>query len=140
MALCEANIHCFVRVLQGVSTWQSDIVKSVVWAKRLYEKDFGYSDLPIFDPETIDTEAQKAGAKRLTIYDDNTGCIEWSRNPVDYSRSKHVDVRYHYVRAKVRDGTIKLVHRDTDGQLAGVLTKYLAHDRFRMLRDCMLGA
>ena len=43
------------------------------------------------------------------IYEDNSGC-EWSKNPVDHQRAKHIDLRYHYVRAKVREGEVKLVY------------------------------
>jgi hypothetical protein len=115
-----------------------DAVKSVVWARRLFE-EFGYDDLGVFDPGDPMTEEERLGHKPTVVFEDNAGCIEWSRNPVQHQRSKHVDLRYHWVRAKVKDGAVKLVHCPTEIMVADLLTKYLAAPRFAMLRDMMVG-
>ena len=115
-----------------------DLVKSLVWARRLLS-EFGYDDLGIFDPHAVKTEEELEGANPSVVYEDNTGCIEWSRNPVDHQRSKHIDLRYHYVRAKVKDGDVKLVYCPTEDMVADLLTKYLAAPRFVRLRDMMVG-
>ena len=60
-------------------------------------------------------------------------------NPVQHQRAKHIDLQYHFVRAKVRDGDVKLVYRDTEHMAADLLTKCLASERFQMLRDMMVG-
>ena len=115
-----------------------DLVKSLVWARRLLS-EFGYDDLGIFDPHAVKTEEELEGANPSVVYEDNTGCIEWSRNPVDHQRSKHIDLRYHYVLAKVKDGDLKLVYCPTEDMVADLLTKYLAAPRFVRLRDMMVG-
>ena len=61
-----------------------------------------------------------------------------STDPVDHQRAKHIDLRYHYVRAKVKDGDIKLVYCETEEMMADLLTKYLSAPRFAYLRDKML--
>ena len=112
--------------------------QSMVWGRRLF-RQFGYEDLGIFDGSVAATEQEMEGHRPAVIYEDNTGCIEWSKNPVDHQRAKHIDLKYHYVRAKVRDGEVKLVHCPTDEMMADLLTKYLAAPRFAYLRDKMLG-
>ena len=115
----------------------SSCTQSVVWASRLF-KEFGYEDLGIFGSSEAATEQEMEGHRPVVIYEDNSGCIEWSKNPVDHQRAKHIDLRYHYVRAKVRAGEVKLVHCPTDEMMADLLTKYLSAPRFAYLRDKML--
>ena len=62
---------------------------------------------------------------------------QWLVSTVDHQRAKHIDLKYHYVRAKVRSGDIKLVHCETEEMMADLLTKYLAAPRFAYLRDKM---
>ena len=116
----------------------SSCAQSAVWGARLF-RQFGYEDLGVFGSSKTATEQEMEGHRPVVIYEDNTGCIQWSKNPVDHQRAKHIDLRYHYIRAKVRDGDIKLVHCDTDEMMADLLTKYLATARFTYLRDKMLG-
>ena len=111
--------------------------QSVVWGARLF-RQFGYEDLGIFSSGEAATEQEIEGHNPVVIYEDNTGCIHWSKNPVDHQRAKHIDLKYHYVRAKVRSGDIKLVHCETEEMMADLLTKYLAAPRFAYLRDKML--
>ena len=115
----------------------ANLTQSVVWARRLFT-DFGYEDLSIFDPTAAPTEQEMEGALPTVVYEDNTGCIEWSKNPVDHARAKHIDLKYHFIRAKVKDGDIKLVYCPTEEMMADILTKYLASPRFVYLRDKML--
>ena len=75
------------------------------------------------------------------IFEDNTGCIQWSKNPVDHQKSKHVDLKYHFVRAKVKEGEAKLVFCPTEEMMADILTKAtLTATRFAYLRDKMVFA
>ncbi len=46
--------------------------------------------------------------------EDNQGAIELSRNPKFYSRNKHIDVAYHFVREKVNDKSINVKYCSTD--------------------------
>jgi hypothetical protein len=67
------------------------------------------------------------------IHEDNQGCIALAKNPHDHSRTKHIDICYHYTREKVNDGTIKLSYCRTDIMIADVLTKPLPAVRFKEL-------
>ena len=57
-----------------------------------------------------------------TIYEDNEGCINLSKNPQEFKRTRHVQVKYHFIRSHVKSGNVKLVYCDTKDQLADFLT------------------
>nr|GFC23563.1 retrovirus-related Pol polyprotein from transposon TNT 1-94 [Tanacetum cinerariifolium] len=59
--------------------------------------------------------------------------IAISCNPVQHSRTKHIIVRYHFIKEHVEKGTIELYFVKTDYQLADIFTKSLPTDRFNYL-------
>ena len=75
--------------------------------------------------------------KAITIHEDNQGAIAVSKNPEHHSRMKHVDVRYHYVRERVNDGSIKIDYLQTSKMVADALTKPLPREKFQWCRDAM---
>lgn len=69
------------------------------------------------------------------LMEDNQACIAFSTGAGDHNRTKHIEVRYHFVRDKVAKGEVKLIHVSTEHQLADLLTKPLdkiKHERLRM--------
>nr|GEX83951.1 copia protein [Tanacetum cinerariifolium] len=76
--------------------------------------------------------------KKIPIYYDSKSAIAISRNPVQHSRTKHITVRYHFIKEHVEKGTIELYFVKTDYQLADIFTKALPADRFNYL-VCRLG-
>nr|GEU40853.1 retrovirus-related Pol polyprotein from transposon TNT 1-94 [Tanacetum cinerariifolium] len=56
-----------------------------------------------------------------------------SYNPVQHSRTKHIDVRYNFIKEKVEKGIIELFFVGTEYQLADLFTKALSEDRFKYL-------
>ena len=70
-----------------------------------------------------------------TIYCDNSSAIKLSRNPVLHGRSKHIDVRFHFLRELTRDGIVELVHCSTQEQGSDIMTKPLKLEVFLKLRD-----
>jgi hypothetical protein len=77
--------------------------------------------------------------RSTTIYEDNQSCIAMANNPVNHARTKHINIRYHYVREKVRDGTIKLEYLPTAEQVADMLTKGLPKTRLSIIRNLVMG-
>nr|GEX35188.1 retrovirus-related Pol polyprotein from transposon TNT 1-94 [Tanacetum cinerariifolium] len=63
----------------------------------------------------------------------STSAIAISCNPVQHSRTKHLAVRYHFIKEHVKKGTIELYFVKTDYQLAYLFTKALPVDRFNYL-------
>jgi hypothetical protein len=65
---------------------------------------------------------------------DSTGAISVAKNPMLHSRTKHIEVRYHFLRDNVEKGNIDLIHVPTEKQLADILTKVLDQATFARLR------
>ncbi|GJU84306.1 hypothetical protein Tco_1291852, partial [Tanacetum coccineum] len=70
---------------------------------------------------------------KILIYCDSKSAIAISCNPVQHLRTKHIVVRYHFIKEHVEKGTIELYFVKTDYQLADLFTKALQVDRFNYL-------
>ena len=66
---------------------------------------------------------------------DNQSCIKMTENSVFHDKSKHIEIRYFYIRDMVQKGAIKLHYVSTDEQVADVLTKPLSQVKFEYFRD-----
>ena len=77
----------------------------------------------------------KATPKTPTIIrEDNQGAIAIVKNPISHARTKHIDIKFHYVREAIHDGTIELVYCPTQQMTADMLTKPLPRCHFETLR------
>ncbi|GKC14902.1 hypothetical protein Tco_1011684, partial [Tanacetum coccineum] len=70
---------------------------------------------------------------KIPIYCDSKSAIAISCNPVQHSRTKHINIRYHFIKEHVEKGTIELYFVGTEYQLADLLTKALPKERFEFL-------
>jgi hypothetical protein len=64
----------------------------------------------------------------------STSAISIAKNPVLHSRTKHIEVMYHFLRDNVEKGNIDLIHVPTEKQLVDILTKALDQATFARLR------
>ena len=69
------------------------------------------------------------------VHCDNQSGIKLSKNPVFHDRSKHIDIRYHFLRDCVQRGTIRLKYIQTDEQVADNFTKTLCRHSYVKFRD-----
>mmetsp|Transcript_5076 Transcript_5076/g.15008 ORF Transcript_5076/g.15008 Transcript_5076/m.15008 type:complete len:219 (-) Transcript_5076:79-735(-) len=67
------------------------------------------------------------------VREDNTGAINWANDPVNHTRSKHVDIRYHKIRERVEHKVLKLHKIDTANDLSDPFTRALTRDTFQRL-------
>ena len=70
------------------------------------------------------------------LMEDNQGAIAIAKNPMAHARTKHIDIRYHYVREAVQE-VIKLQYCPTAQMIADLLTKPLPRGQFEILRLAM---
>ena len=70
----------------------------------------------------------------MTLYCGNLSAINISKNPIQHSRTKHIDIRHHFIRDLVEDKVIALEHVATELQLADIFTKALDTNQFENLR------
>nr|GFB31434.1 retrovirus-related Pol polyprotein from transposon TNT 1-94 [Tanacetum cinerariifolium] len=67
------------------------------------------------------------------MYCDSKAAIAISCNPIQHSRTKHIDVRYYFIKEKVEKGIVELFFVGTEYQLADLFTKALPVKRFKYL-------
>ena len=93
--------------------------QAVVWFRRL-----------LHGVDQVQTDA-------TVVYEDNQGAMSLSKNPKDHSRTKHIDVKYHYVRESVENDIIGVVYCPTAEMTADTLTKGLSKPKFEKFREAM---
>ncbi|GKA44697.1 hypothetical protein Tco_0737493 [Tanacetum coccineum] len=71
--------------------------------------------------------------ENVLIFCDNTSSIAISNNPVLHSRTKHIDIKYHFIRDHILKGDIELHFIPTQYQLADIFTKPLDEPTFKRL-------
>nr|GEW95964.1 retrovirus-related Pol polyprotein from transposon TNT 1-94 [Tanacetum cinerariifolium] len=90
----------------------SAICAQVMWMRtQLQDYGFNYNKIP--------------------LYCDSQSTIAISCNPVQYSRTKHIHTRYHFIKEQVENGITELYFVRTKYQLADMFTKALSEDRFK---------
>ncbi|GAA0164083.1 hypothetical protein LIER_19802 [Lithospermum erythrorhizon] len=73
----------------------------------------------------------------MTLYCDNISAISISKNPVQHNKTKHIDIRHHFIRELVEDKVIKLEHISTKRQMANIFIKRLDVNQFEYLRTAL---
>ena len=94
--------------------------KEVIWFRRLLA-ELGHPQL-----------------SPTVIMEDNKAAISFSLNQTCHERSKHIDIRAHWLRQMVFDESVVLHHCATDVQVADLMTKHLRRPQFEVYRDNML--
>ncbi|GKD76051.1 hypothetical protein Tco_1334333 [Tanacetum coccineum] len=69
----------------------------------------------------------------IPLYYDNKSAIALCCNNVQHSRSKHIDIRHHFIREQVENGVVEFYFVTTDYQLTNIFTKALPRERFEFL-------
>jgi hypothetical protein len=62
---------------------------------------------------------------KVPLLCDNESAIRLTDNPIEHSRTKHIDIRHHFLRDHQQKGDIDIYHISTENQLAGIFTKLL---------------
>ncbi|GJZ10671.1 hypothetical protein Tco_0545430 [Tanacetum coccineum] len=70
---------------------------------------------------------------KIPLYCDNKSAIALCYNNVQHSRAKHINVRYHFIKEQVENGTVELYFVRTEYELADIFTKSLSRERFNFL-------
>lgn len=83
---------------------------------------------------------EEIGAKQeegTTLFCDNSSTIKLSKNPVLHGKSKHIHIRYHFLRELVNDGVIEVEYCSTQDQFSDIMTKAVKLETFEKLRKKM---
>ena len=90
--------------------------QEITWLRRIVE------ELQLKQPEAI------------TLYEDNAGCIQTAKNPIFHARTKHFDIKLHYIRQQIHEGRIALHYIESKEQLADIMTKQINRQQFEHIR------
>ena len=69
--------------------------------------------------------------QKLPLYTNNNGALLLAKNPIYHKRTKHISVKYHYIRGLIEEGVIDLIYINTLNQKADGLTKALEKVKFK---------
>lgn len=73
---------------------------------------------------------------KIVVYNDNQSTIKLSENHMYHARTKHIDVRHHFIREIVENGVIVIRYKCTNDMLADILTKPLCFDKhYHFVKD-----
>jgi len=72
--------------------------------------------------------------EKVPLYCDNTNAINLTKNTIHHSKTKHIEIRHHFISDHIQKGDIEIMFVKTENQLADLFTKPLARDRFNKLR------
>ncbi|GJZ64248.1 retrovirus-related pol polyprotein from transposon TNT 1-94 [Tanacetum coccineum] len=73
------------------------------------------------------------GFNKILMYCDNKSAIALCCNNVQHSRSKHIDIRFYFIKEQVENGVVELYFVNTEYQLADIFTKALGRERIEFL-------
>ena len=103
----------------------TETAKHVMWVRSL---------LPTFDSTSSSSTSSHSSLNKALpspptiIKGDNEGSIALAKNPGDHKRTKHIDIRHHFIREKVAEGTVILEWVPTAENVADVFTKTLSKE------------
>lgn len=97
----------------------SETIKDLIWVDRLI------------------TNLLSGGYEKPVVRIDNQSAIRLIKNPEYHKRTKHIDVKYHFIREKYENGLFLLEYVHTGEQLADICTKPLCKAKFEYLRDSL---
>ncbi|KAJ5112064.1 Reverse transcriptase RNA-dependent DNA polymerase [Penicillium argentinense] len=105
-----------------ISTTEAEYVAATVATSELtWIRNF-LGEMALFEEYTCN--------RATIIYEDNNGTIALTENPENHVSTKHVKLKYHWIRQAVSEGICKLVHIVTTDQVADGLTKPLTGPTF----------
>ena len=120
---------------EGPVTWQSKTQASVALSTMEAE----YMALAAETQEAIwqMMVLQELGVEissPIVIREDNKACQMFADHAGNFGRTKHIDVRYHFVRERLARGDIRIDYVRTDEQVADIFTKALSRELFKKFR------
>ena len=81
------------------------------------------------------TDLRNAPEEATVIFEDNQSAICMARNPQFHGRTKHIGIKYHFIREQVSNGDVELKYCPTEEMIADMLTKGLSQVKFKKFRE-----
>jgi phosphopantetheinyl transferase (holo-ACP synthase) len=117
---------------EGAISWSSKkqqiIAQSTIEAEYIAQAHAAKEALWL---RTFISEIREELARAIMIHSDNKGAIALAKDNKFHSRTKHIDVRYHFIHKAVEDEKVSVVYIPTDENPVDIFTKPLAKANFR---------
>ena len=97
----------------------AQVTKEAIWIRRFLSEI--NTDLPT----------------KMIVYSDNQSAISLCRNSTFHARTKHIDIRHHFLREKVESGELEISFCGTEDMTADILTKGLCREKHRKFSEGM---
>ncbi|GJX27491.1 retrovirus-related pol polyprotein from transposon TNT 1-94 [Tanacetum coccineum] len=121
MGCCLTSWFAKKQTALAISTTEDDYV----FARKACQQTLWMKQAPIDYDIRLDD---------VPIMCDNKGAIDLSRNPVQHSRTKHIEIRHHFLCDNVQKGNISIEKVTSEDNITGILTKPLKREVFNYLR------
>ena len=124
-----------VKIADGIICWQSHAQKTVALSSTEAE----YMALSDCSRQIVWLQSLLGelgfSHTRTPIYGDNQGSMFIGSNPVQDRRTKHIDIRYHFIREKIVEGKVEVFFIQGDKNIADMFTKNLGNIKFKEFRS-----
>ena len=85
-------------------------------------------------------EIQQTNLQFFSLRCDNTSAIALGNNPVQHQRTKHIDIKYHFIRQHIQKGSVDLSYVQSECNLADVFTKPVGGIRYQKFLPALMGS
>ena len=116
----RSSHSAFALLRKGIAAYEA--TKEAIYLKRIG------IDLGILDEDYT-----------VTLHEDSQACIKIAENPCLAERTKHFDIKYHWLREQIKKMNVKLSYINTHDQLADIFTKPLGFIQHNLLKNRMTG-
>ena len=119
----------------GAISWQSKLQKCV--ALSTTEAEYIAATEASKEMIWFKQFLQELGLQQIeyVVYCDSQSAIDLSKNSMYHARTKHIDVRYHWIQEKIKDKSMQVEKISTNENPANMLTKIVTRDKFELCKE-----
>ncbi|GJW09358.1 retrovirus-related pol polyprotein from transposon TNT 1-94 [Tanacetum coccineum] len=121
----EKHLHTVKRIFK--------YLRGTVNRGLCYPKDSSIALTAYADVDHAGCQDTCLGFNKVPMYCDNKSAIALCCNNVQHSHSKHIDIRFHFIKEQVENGVVELYFVNTEYQLADIFTKAVCRERIKFL-------
>ena len=75
----------------------------------------------------------------FNLFCDNQGVYALAKNPINHKRSKHIDIKYHFIRNEISEGRLSIQYIPSDDNIADVFKKPLSSVELKKFKPMLMG-
>ncbi|GKC19472.1 hypothetical protein Tco_1021622 [Tanacetum coccineum] len=135
-AIDPTHYHGMVGTLMYLTASRPDLTFSVcMYARYQFMQTLITQVAKILDEVLLQSQLTDYGLgfNKIPMYRDNKSAIALCCNNVQHSRSKHIDIRFHFIKEQVENGVVELYFVNMEYQLANIFTKALCRERIEFM-------